>query len=637
MSNKTNIYYFENSISQTNFQLRKILFFFALTFISLGFTSFVSAQSMPDLIFVQIPFSEESTPQTEKNTFNLMDRYIDGARIMLLQSSAKRSVNLTPDFAAACDPDISFDGETILFAGKKNLNDLWQIWQMKKDGSGKKQITNKKGNCISPVHAGSRFYLNDPQPTPQIIYVSDEHGWKDSKTSQPVFSLYSTDMNGEKHYRLTFNLHSDFSPDVLPNGRIIFSSRQNFGERFQPNGILALLAINVDGTDLMPFYGNHERPLLKEMAHVSKFDERVYFIESGKATWLGGGDIAYVSKRRPLHSYQKLNPENNRIYHSPCSLPDGNLFASVRSKDSNSAFSIYSIDSKTGKRKKKIVEDKEWHSIDTQLLLLHQKAKGRSNWLIPEFTTGVFYCMNSYQTNLSELDQIEPGAIKYVRVIEGIPNKNVQLDNQSNFNDKMQILGTAPVEEDGSFHIKVPSEIPITFQLLDKNHLALRKQRAWTWVIGNENRGCIGCHEDRELSPPNKLVNAVLKPAVDLTNSKSGTTIDFRNQIASIISEKCKSCHVSEKKIPNLALNKKNIYQTLVNPIQGREDERYIYPGNAKSSPLIWRLFDKKLTQKQIPYSRKIDKPSHSNLLTENERIKFIEWIDLGAKWDIKP
>jgi hypothetical protein len=82
----------------------------------------------------------------------------------------------------------------------------------------------------------------------------------------------------------------------------------------------------------------------------------------------------------------------------------------------------------------------------------------------------------------------------------------------------MRILGIAPVEEDGSFHIRVPSERPITFQLLDKDYQTLRTQHAWTWVMGNENRGCIGCHEDRELTPPNYLAKAVLKPPVDLTD-----------------------------------------------------------------------------------------------------------------------
>ena len=38
--------------------------------------------------------------------------------------------------------------------------------------------------------------------------------------------------------------------------------------------------------------------------------------------------------------------------------------------------------------------------------------------------------------------------------------------------------------------------------------------RSWLWVMPGERRGCIGCHEDRELTPPNRHVQALRKDAV---------------------------------------------------------------------------------------------------------------------------
>jgi hypothetical protein len=532
---------------------------------------------------------------------------------------------------------------------------------MNSDGSQKQQITSSNGDCIAPVYAGNRFYLNDPQPTPQIIYAGTEHGWKNEQEPERVFSLYGTDPEGKSIHRLTFNLHSDFSPDILPNGRIVFSSWQYPRDQILLGGRFTLMDINNDGTDLMPFYGNHEMPQYKDMVHISDFDLRVYFIEADRLQGLGGGDIAYLSQRRSLHSYHKLSHESNGLFHSPCPLPDGGLLASFRLKSSNAVYGIYHIDPKSGVRKNKIYEESGWHSIDVHVLSPHPQAKGRSNWLIPDSESGVFYCLDVYRTNLPELVPLEPGTIKYIRVVEGIPIKNgIEMpDSQYKLNNKFnleshshisysprRILGVAPVENDGSFHIRVPAEIPLNFQLLDQNYMNLRQQNTWTWVMGNENRGCIGCHEDREQAPPNIMVDAVTKPAVELTlPPERRRTVDFRNQIAPIIASKCvtSGCHVFGQAKPNFAgaekianvISAHQIYDILLEPIPNRQKEVYVIPGNAEASPLIWHIFGKRLNYNKTYYCSDSNLMPPQNPFEAEDRILFIEWIDLGAQWDL--
>jgi hypothetical protein len=631
----------------------------ALVIIPLLFLTFktaIHAQSVNNLIFVQIPAQKNLESLDENFVSGPTDRHVHGARIVLLLSSSSVPVNLTAEFYAACDPDLSFDGESIIFAGKKDVDDRWQIWRMKIDGSNKEQITNSDGDCISPVHAGNRFYLNDPQPTPQIIYVSTAHGWKNDQQQGPVFSLYGTDPEGKSTHRLTFNLYSDYSPDVLPNGRIVFTSRQYNGKNNQAVGRCALLAVNNDGTDLMPFYGNHEMPRYKDMVHVSDFGHRVYFVESERSIRLGGGDIAYVSQRRPLNSYRKLSHSDKDLYHSPCPLPDNGLVASYRSDSIESEFSIYHIDTKSGERKERIFSEPGWHSIDAQVLTAHPNVKGRSNWLIPGSVSGVFYCINSYNTNLPKFSDINPGTIKYVRVVEGIPlEEKVKSSNyQHNFKNRLnpapnfspaqspqRIVGVAPVENDGSFQVRVPAETPLTFQMLDKNYMAIRTQNTWTLVMGNENRGCIGCHENRELSPPNIMIEAVTKPPVELISPvEQRRIVDFRNQIAPVIASKCaiSGCHISGQVRPNLEGSENTshqVYDVLLMSIPGREKERYVIPGNAKASSLIWHLSGKRLALDKSDYTTKINLMPPDSPLKLHERILFIEWIDLGAQWYI--
>lgn len=615
-------------------------------------------QSQPDLIFVQIPIQVQTELPTAEPGYTPIDRYVDGARIVFLQASAAEPVNLTPEFTAACDPDVSFDGETIIFAGKRNPDDLWQIWRMNSDGSNKVQVTKGEGDCYAPVHAGSRFYLNDPQPTPQIIYASSMHGWQNEHGTGPALALYGTDPEGTSVHRLTFNLDSDFSPDVLPNGRIIFSSWQHHGDLTQSIDLFTLMGINNDGTDLMLFYGDHEIPPYKYMVHVSDFDDRIYFIESDQSRWLGGGDIAYVSQRRPLNTYQKLSRDNTGLFHSPCPLPDGGLVASYRSNSSDAVFGIYHINPINGKRQKSIFEEEGWHSIDAQVLTSHPQVKGRSNWLIPGSTTGVIYCLNSYRTNSPEGEEIIPGSIKYVRAIEGIPLKRTatiseyQQDPGDNLNlepysgtafGPRRLLGVAPVENDGSFHIRVPAETPIILQILDDNYMALRTQESWSWVIGNENRGYIGFSGEQEMAPPNRMVEAVMKPAVELTPlPEQRRTVDFRSQVTPIIASRCATCHVSGQVTPYLEESQittpegafSQAYENLISPIQGRDNEQYVVPGNAKESPLIWHLFGERMGSTKTPYSSEIALMPPRDALKSEERILLIEWIDLGAQWD---
>ncbi len=632
----------EQSLANHNY-IDKVYWHFLILFFICYITTDINAQYAKtiDFIFVQVPQYTNSDKSRYENISSISDRYVKSARIVNYNLQSNTIKNLTQDFFAACDPDISFDGLNIIFSGKINENDYWQIWSMKSDGSHKKQITRASGDCMMPVYAGNRFYLNDPQPTPQIVYAGNEHAWYNNIESRAILALYGTDHQGKNTYRLTYNLYSDYSPDVLPDGRIVFSS-------WQPSagGKLALMAVNVDGTDLMPYYGNHELPLFKEMVHASEYDNRVYYIESDEQNWPGGGDIAEVSHRRPLNSYRKTIIAEEGLYHSPCPMPDGGLLASYRSNSKEAEFAVYQLDPSSGDKIEKIYGEAGWHTIDTQILTSHTPAKGRSNWLIPGATTAVFYCMDSYRTNLDTGKNISPGDIKYVRIIEGLPKKEMQKPDQINPNSlPARVLGVAPVENDGSFHVRVPAEVPLSFHLLNKNKMKIRTQEGWTWAMGNENRGCIGCHENRELSPPNILVNAIVKPPVDLTDVPENTNpIDFRHKIAPMLMQKCAipECHGSGHILSPIKDNNssgrdfsyEDFYLDLL-AWKNADDKTYIVPGWAINSSLTMDII---LTDHLKDTSEISEPPVHKNdILSEKEKMLLIEWIDMGAPYDLTP
>jgi hypothetical protein len=199
-----------------------------------------------------------------------------------------------------------------------------------------------------------------------------------------------------------------------------------------------------------------------------------------------------------------------------------------------------------------------------------------------------------------------------------------------------RILGIAPVEPDGSFHIRVPAETPITFQLLDEDYVAVRSQQAWTWVMGNESRGCVGCHEDPEQSPPNRLVTAVTKPPIDLVLPPARRrTVDFRHQIAPIVAARCATagCHVGGQAEPMLgepgtSMSEsafRTVYESLLAQPDGRPGGRFVVPGKASESRLIRLLL-----------GRDGDGSRHG-VLGRRDLILLIEWVDLGAEWESRP
>jgi len=630
------------------------LLIFSLLLSVLIFPTKINAQNLDNLIFVQIPNQSNLIGEESDKRFSPLDRYIEGARIVRFSLETQNVVYLTPEFYAAADPDISFDGHHIIFAGKRDKSDLWQIWEMKIDGSEKRQVTKSSSDCYMPVYAGKRFYLDDPQPTPQIIYAGTEHQWKHLADNRPILAIYATDPQGETTHRLSFNLFDDFSPAVLPDGRIVYSSWQLSGEKSGIAGKFGFMGINIDGTDVMTYYGNHADPVYKDMISISRTDDRVYFIESNHLKWLGGGNIAELSQARPLHSYKKLTNETNGVYHSPCQILTGELLSSFRSLVPEDVFSIYRINPESGERLEEVFRQPGWHSIDMHPIFRRSQAKGRSNWLIPGSTSGVFYCLDSYMTDLPDHKRIETGKIAFIRVLEGLP---VIDDTVSHFlgNDSLEktlkwynprkILGTAPVAKDGSFQIRVPAKTPINFQLLDADHLSLLNQEAWTWVMGNENRGCIGCHENRELSPPNVLVDAVVKPANDLTSLENMRTVDFKNQIASVIGKKCATadCHINGNSLLNFVqkpvkgdpTGSRKVYEILLTITEEKKKGLYIIPGNARLSPVIWHIMNMKENMKSRPERFQNSSSILAKKLTQNEKKLFIEWIDTGAFWDL--
>src|SRR5206468_3145938 len=86
-------------------------------------------------------------------------------------------------------------------------------------------------------------------------------------------------------------------------------------------------------------------------------------------------------------------------------------------------------------------------------------------------------------------------------------------------NGAAQLLGSAPVETDGSFLIQVPGDQPLQIELLDSDGKSLKREQGWFWLRRGEQRACVGCHAGPETAPENAMPMVLLKSTnpVDLT------------------------------------------------------------------------------------------------------------------------
>jgi Tol biopolymer transport system component len=566
-----------------------------LLVVALGVSNAAAADRAPEdpIVLTQVP--RDAVPQRPATWAAEIARsdYGSGARIILVGPSGTPHA-LTNSFHSAADPDISFDGRRMLFAGKREASDNWNIFEMVLESGEVRQITKDLGDCRQPVYQGTLYTIVSTEPWHQVTFVSTAAGELNEHGALPSTSLYSCMLDGSAAQRLTYNPSADVDPAVLPDGRLVFSSWQRSTLHRGVLGRVSLFSSHTDGLDYALFSGDEGRRI--KLMPAATADRLVVFVEGDEVAWDGSGSLASVSLRRNLHSYRPITRDKDGLFHSPSALPDGSILVSRRSRDVDDTHGVYWMDSASGRRQL-VFDDPEYHDVQARVVRPRPEPDGRSSVVKPANPTGKFYCLNVYDSDLPPGEWIRPGRALRLRVLEGIPQQAGAAPAAEGLLPR-RFLGEIAVEDDGSFNIEVPPNIPIELQLIDEDGVAVRSC-SWIWVRNNETRGCIGCHEDPERTPENRFVQAVAKPSIVLTlPPEKRRSVEYRRDIAPILSKRCAECHEPDE---NLLAD--------------------VVPGRARSSPLAQRLL-----------GRVEGHPGCEDSLTDDERRTVLEWIDLGAQ-----
>lgn len=595
----------------------------------------------------------------------MADRYASGSRLVLtrLEDPAGARRRIAPEFVAATDPCFSFDGKSLLFAGRRAPDEPFQIWRVDVEGGEPEPLFLSGNDCVQPIWL----------PDGRVAYASPAAGEMEEHGQWRSLSLYAFDPASGLTQRLTFNPSTDCEPAVLFDGRIVYAAWQHVGHFAYPTGRFALMTINSDGTGIWPLTGNHRAPWIKR-APAACSDHSVVFIESERAGEYQSGRLSRVLLDDPLGPYETLVPAGVA---DVAPLNETDLLLSLRPRAKQSpegevipaaSFGVYLL---RGDEIVEVFDEVEFDELAIAATRRWPRIPGRVSVVVPEATFGFLAGLDVYRSTIPAIASLPRGTVSAVRIIEGVASWPGMAESAETYGAQgppppptgylpSRILGEVPVEEDGSFFARVPADRPIRLQLVDRNGFAVANQRAWIWVRPHERRVCIGCHENRELAPPNVARQAFRRPPTDVTDPAGWRTVSFRRDIEPILERSCalSACHKPPDPVAGLNLShlpwpgdaSRRIserysipYANLIRPMAGKPLEvgaYLVHPGAARESPLMWLLYGRQLGPQYAPnpYTRPAREPHPGpEPRPEPELEAFRLWIDLGATYDSPP
>ena len=493
----------------------------------------------------------------------------------------------------AGDIDLHYDGDRMLFS-MPGTHGKWQIWEIGTDGKNIRQVTPGKENDVDNYDA---CYL----PDGRIIYDSTAPmtGVPCVRGSSNVANLYIMDNDGRNIRQLCFDQDHDWCPTLLNNGRVLYQ-RWEYTDTPHSNTRM-LFHMNPDGTSQMEYYGSNsywpnsifyakaipDHPtkvvgIVTGHHGVARMGEMVVFdpaLNRHEASGVVQRIGSFGKQVKPIIKDQLVNDSWPKFLH-PYPLSEKYFLASAKPTPTSN-WGVYLVD-----------------VFDNMLLLNEQKG-------YVMFEPVALKSTLRPQVIPDKVDLKSKNAIVYIADIyagpglKGIPRQAVKKLRVFSYNysyrgmggllgtvgmdgpwDIKRVLGTVPVEKDGSANFTVPANTPISIQPLDSEGKALQVMRSWMTAMPGEVLSCVGCHEHQNTTPPSSQTIASRRQPSKITPWYGPTRgFSFKREVQPVIDKYCLSCHNPESsKGKQLAAGKK------IPDLRGTElinDWSSVTPGNA--------------------------------------------------------
>lgn len=551
-----------------------------------------------------------------------------------------RTIYKPDNTSSIADLKLHWDGDRAMFTQTMSDN-RWNVFEVKlNNGDCKKLIDNPEPDL--------EFYDGTYLPDGRIIANSNigYQGVPCVNGSDPVGNMVLYTPQSKNLRRLTFDQDANWNPVIMNNGRVMYTRWEYTDLTHYYTRIV--MNMNPDGTEQKALYGsgsmfpNSTFDVQPLPGYASAFvgiisghhgvarSGRLILFDPAKARKGAAGMLQEIPHRnRPI-----VEEVKDRLvdgvwpqFIKPSPLND-TYFLVAAKLDKNDLWGIYLVD-----------------KFDNVTCLHKMEGEGYISPIAVRKTVtppaipdqvklddkqATVFIQDIYEGE--GLKGIPRGTVKSLR-LHAYEYAYVQTQSDHNWHgiqsgwDIKRMLGTVPVEEDGSVIFKIPANTPVSIQPLDKDGVAVQWMRSWLTGQPGEIVSCVGCHEDQNQIVIPKRVIASQKAPHALTPPEGGTrSFTFDLEVQPILDRACIACHNGEGKAFDLRGGKKDgrgygtSYLNLHPYVhrQGGEGDMvvlYPYEYHPNTSELVRLL-----------------KKGHYNVqLTDAEWRKIYNWIDYNA------
>jgi len=362
-----------------------------------------------------------------------------------------------------------------------------------------------------------------------------------------VAVLYRCDADGKNIRQISSNNEHDNTPWPLADGRILYT-RWEYVDRSQVH-YHHLWAANPDGTGQTVFYGNlHPGITMIDAKPIPGSDKVVVSFSPGHGQREHDGAITIVDpKGGPDNQALARRISSSENFRDPWAFSENCfLVASGHSillmDSSGKTRDIYKLPDEDARAGFFVNEPRPVMPRRLEPVIPSRVNLARS--------TGRMFLANVYDGR--NMTGVRRGEIKKLLVLETLPkpiNYTGGMDPLSyggTFTLE-RILGTVPVEADGSAYFEVPAMRSVFFVALDENDMAVKRMQSFTSVQPGETLGCAGCHEQRTKST--SAAGKAARRAASRIEPVAGSpdVLDYPRDIQPILDALCVSCHGYEK------------------------------------------------------------------------------------------
>ncbi len=549
----------------------------------------------------------------------------DGSRLCKLDLHTGLVTALLDDpNGAVRDPRVHYDAQRILFSYRKGGTHHYNLYEINIDGTGLHQLTEGPWDDIEPA------YL----PDGGIVFCSSRCKRYIGCWLAPSAILFRCDGDGSNIRMLSSGAFTENTPSVLPDGRVLYT-RWEYVNR-DPVVFHHLWTMNPDGTNPVAYFGNmHPGGVFIDAQPIRDTEDVVLIHSPGHGMNEHQGHVATLNAT--------LGPDEQSAMQQVSKRPDYRDVYPL----SRDAFLVAQND-------RILLMDAKGRTrtVHQAGLMVHEPrpliARAKEAVIAPRLDlrkdTGTLVLTDVYIGR--NMEGVARGSVKKLLVLEDLPKPanfhggGSQPIGHGVTSTLKRILGTVPVESDGSAHFEVPALRSIYFAALDENDHSIKQMRTFVTLQPGEHLSCVGCHESRPFAPATRQSSTPLAlnhpPSIIEPFDGIPAIPDFPRDVQPILDKHCVKCHNHADRKGNVVLAGdrgpvfSHSYYTLLYHWQIKDTA-----GNPTSGTGRQLGNDKPYTtySSASALMNKIDGSHHKVTLTKHEQAMVRLWIDVNAQY----